>query len=164
MRILLKNSIESIQSYRTDTSGFIDIINSKHYSSIETNNQLGLLVFADGIELANSSYKNCWPVFITICDLPFSLRNSSSHFVICGSWYGKSKPSSFQLFSCLREEVKNTRNSPISIISSRTGDEFRITLEFYGFIGDTPAKAMLLNMKSHNGYYSCPYCLIEGYF
>ena len=57
-------------------------------------------------------------------------------------------------------EIKCVQNRGISIIID--GVEKHFSLNFYGFNADLPAKAMALNMVSHGGYFSCPFCLLEG--
>ena len=42
------------------------------------------------------------------------------------------------------------------------GVDKHFSFNFYGFNADTPAKAMALNMVSHSGFFSCPFCLIKG--
>jgi len=65
------------------------------------------------------------------------------------------------LFSCLIDEIKEISNEGL-LIKNLEGGEFIINLNFYGFIGDTPAKSLVLSMIQHNGYYGCPYCFNPG--
>lgn len=39
-----------------------------------------------------------------------------------------------------------------------------IRFDFYGFLGDTAAKSLILNITGQNGTYGCPYCFIQGIY
>ncbi len=81
------------------------------------------------------------------------------NFVIFkGVWYGKNKPTSDILFEALTNEL--SKNKSIKII--RQNHQFEILIDIYGFILDSPGRSDALNMKSHGGYFCCPYCLIPG--
>ena len=79
---------------------------------------------------------------------------------LLGIWFGKSKPHSDSIFECLFDEIENLKNICINIVFKQ--ENFNIKVNLYGFIGDSPAKAMFLHMVSHNGYHACPYCIKSG--
>ena len=39
---------------------------------------------------------------------------------------------------------------------------FIISINIYAILADSPGRALLLFMKQHGGYLSCPYCFIPG--
>ena len=70
------------------------------------------------------------------------------------------KPTPENLFSCLIEEVKTNR---LIIENIRLDSQsINITIGFYGFIADSPAKSRCLSMTQYNGEYGCPYCNNPG--
>lgn len=57
-----------------------DLNNSVFYENIMQPNVWHLLLYTDGISLANSSNYSCWPVFISIVELPVGIRQSKKGF------------------------------------------------------------------------------------
>ena len=118
------------------------------------------MVYSDGTPIKKSSYKQFWPVFVGLCELPRTIRESIRNKIISGIWYGKNKPSSDVLFETLINELKSINNNGIEIV--RNKDHFNIKIDLYGFLADSPGRSMILNMTQFNGYCGCPFCLSPG--
>lgn len=70
-----------IEEYKHDLfhfqqSSFKDLTNSSFYQNLAHPNVWHLLLYSDGISLANSSSYSCWPVLISLAELPASVRQS----------------------------------------------------------------------------------------
>lgn len=163
LKYMVEKNFEIINNYFSSSREFMDLIDGKHYKNIKKENRLHLLIFTDGIEVVKSTRVNFWPVFVTLAELPFSLRQSIQGKIICGLWQGKAKPNSEQLFKHLDKEIKQINNNKMQIIT-KTNENYLIDFEFYSILVDTPGKSMILNFVGHNGYYGCPYCFIPGIF
>ena len=91
--VSIKNQlINFIQRYHQDISkyldgnkSFLDIVETSHYIKANTVdfNMINLIIYTDGIKLNNND-KECWPVFLSICELPLSLRDSKYNKIIAG--------------------------------------------------------------------------------
>ena len=118
----------------------------------ETVTHIELLINIDGMLLFRSSATEVWPILGIVGNVP-SLRK---HDFPIGVFGGKGKPKNN--VSYLQGFVNEIR----SLI--REGFEVGgklITVSVKGFICDAPAKAFILNVKGHTGYYSCM-CMQPG--
>ncbi len=89
--------------------------------------------------------------------MPPFLRETKRTKIIAGVWFGTNQPTSDILFS---ELLSNVQNLEISI---RPNDEnICLKAKLHVAQGDLPFKAKMLDMKSHKGFFCCPYCLIRG--
>ena len=120
------------------------------------------MIYADGVKPAKAFKKECWPVFIGLCELPRSVRDSKKNKIISGVWIGGSKPSSDILFENLFEDLEKLNSHGIEIVKKDRRIQIKVGL--YGFCGDGPSRSLALNMVEHMGYYPCYYCLIRGLF
>ncbi|EFN67070.1 hypothetical protein EAG_00205, partial [Camponotus floridanus] len=103
----------------------------------------------DGLPLSKSSQRQFWPILGFIADF-------KKVFVI-GIYYGTEKPTDSNEFLqkfvneakllCKEGIIINNKNIPCIIDS---------------IICDAPAKAFILKIKGHNGYFSCTKCITEG--
>ena len=76
---------------------------------------------------------------------------------VIGIYHGEDKPShSNILLQMFTEEISNLINNGI------VHNEKRYNVKFFALVCDTPAKAYVLNVKYHTGYYNCTKCIIEG--
>ena len=46
--------------------------------------------------------------------------------------------------------------------NKRENNIYSISINIYAILADSPGRALLLFMKQHGGYLSCPYCFIPG--
>ena len=77
-------------------------------------------------------------------------------FLIC-VYYGKGKPYDANLFiEDLVTDLISLENDKVSCLNRS------VAVQFYGLVFDSPARAMIASVKSHNGYHSCHKCVIKG--
>ena len=126
-------------------------------------NTLHLSVSTDGIQLIRSGLvkREAWPLFCNIVELPPKLRDSKNNLIIAGLWFGAKKPTSDILFESLIEEIENIQKTG-GINLTINGAKIKFLLRFHSIGGDVPAQALMLDIKYHSGYFSCPFCLIIG--
>ncbi|EFN70002.1 hypothetical protein EAG_10539, partial [Camponotus floridanus] len=119
-------------------------------SSISRNiTNIKISINIDGLPLSKSSQRQFWPILGFIADF-------KKVFVI-GIYYGTEKPTDSNEFLqkfvneakllCKEGIIINNKNIPCIIDS---------------IICDAPAKAFILKIKGHNGYFSCTKCITEG--
>ena len=123
---------------------------------------LNLIIYTDGVQVTKSPSTSIWPVVCGLIEFPPILRNSNINKIICGVWYGINKPTSDILFENVLDQIKELSLNGIEFTKDNINR--KIYLKLYGFIYDIPAKCMAMKMICFNGYFSCPYCLIEGSF
>lgn len=103
----------------------------------------------DGLPLSNSSSQQFWPILGSV----FPYNNV---FVI-GLYHGTEKPVNVNDFlKDFVNEAKDMCENGINI----NGRIIQCRIE--ALICDAPAKAFVLCVKGHSGYYSCTKCQIEG--
>ena len=160
LKDLIEINFEIINKYSNETRDHLDLIDGSYYNMIRKENTLHLMVFSDGTPIKKSTYKQFWPVFVGICELPRSMRESIRNKILSGIWYGRKKPNSDILFEKLVDEIKSINRNGIQI--TRNNQNYSIMIQLYGFLGDSPGRALFLNMKQFNGHYGCPLCLTPG--
>lgn len=160
VKSIIETYHEEIICYNGAERNFNDLCDGDYYQKIKKDNYLHLMVYTDGVELSKSSNISFWPVFVGLVELPKSIRDSKRNKIICGVWYGKKKPSSNILFNRLIEEVNDMNLSGLN--GKVRNNYYKFQIGLYGFIGDTPAKAIATCMTQFNGYFGCPYCLNPG--
>ena len=112
-------------------------------------NNVQLLINIDGAPLQNSTEKGIWPLQCS--------SNLSTQVFLIGLFYGPGKPIEVdQFLRMFVDETKSLVNEGLVYLN----EEF--TINIAGFICDTPAKSMILNVKGHTGYHSCTMCKIVG--
>lgn len=119
---------------------------SKHIKNVVTTDKVQISFNIDGIPLFNSSSIQFWPILGHIVNI------KSQPFVI-GIFCGSSKPAPLTDF--LREFI--------SELSELLNNGFlfnncKIEINIHSFICDSPARAYIKCVKSHNGYASCDKC------
>lgn len=183
--VLVKKHFETIQVFLNEPKRYLDLTDGEYYASIKKQNTLHVIIYSDGTPIRKTTKKKqFWPVVIGLAELPLALRESIQNKIICGKfysaycfyfkfklinqfyffigvWYGKNKPSSDILFEAITNELSQNKSIDIS---RNDFNQFSITIDIYGFILDSPGRSDALFMKSHGGYFSCPYCLIPCKF
>lgn len=114
-------------------------------------NTLNISINIDGLPLTKSSCSQFWPILGHLDDIQESMP-----FPI-GVFQGNSKPNDSNMFlSWLTNEFISLKTTGLNI----NGTEFK--LKILKILCDAPAKAFVLNVKSHNSYHSCTKCKVEG--
>ena len=112
------------------------------------NEKLGLSINIDGIPISKSSSVSLWPILGSIDDL-------SKVFVIA-IYCGTKKPN----VSVYLEKFVNELDKLLK--DGFTYNGFNIFLKIKAFICDTPARALIKQVKGHSGYYACERCITKG--
>ena len=158
---VVKTNFDSIQKYMNSTHTFMDYCNGAAYEFKP--NTLNLTVSTDGIQLVKSGVikHETWPLFCGIVELPPKLRECKNNLIIAGLWFGAKKPTSDIIFEGLIAEIESIKSNG-GIFMTINGSNLRFDLKIHCIGGDVPAQALMLDIKYHGGYYSCPFCLIRG--
>lgn len=101
----------------------------------------------DGTPLTKSSRSELWPILINVVNYVDVL--------VLGSYQGKGKMKDVNLF------WSNFVNE-IIILNGIIYNNVKIEVNIRAFICDCPARAMILFVKLHSGYYSCTRCSTRG--
>uniref|UniRef100_A0ABD2XRW8 DUF4218 domain-containing protein n=1 Tax=Trichogramma kaykai TaxID=54128 RepID=A0ABD2XRW8_9HYME len=113
-------------------------------------NEVQIMISIDGAPLAKSSEKGLW---IILCsETQLDLVN------LVGLYYGEEKPvNSNDLNKMFVSEFQILSKDGFLSLPGK-----RYNVKFHALICDTPAKAYVLNVKYHSGFYSCSKCEIAG--
>lgn len=127
----------------------------KHVLHKQTLNScyLKLDINSDGLPLTKSSNSQFW---VILGSVEVDSNRISKPFII-GVFHGESKPNNPEIF--LRQfvnEYLSIQQNGI-IINDKT-----VFISLDKIICDAPAKAFILGIKSHNSYFGCTKCLVEG--
>lgn len=112
---------------------------------------LNIGINIDGLPIAKSSKSQLWPI-LNFKELP-------NNVIPIGIFHGFQKPKSI-------EEYLNTFIIDLLevIDNGLNVNETLFTLTISNISCDAPAKAFLLNVKSHNAYFGCTSCTEEGIY
>jgi len=104
----------------------------------------------DGLPLFKSASSQLWPILCSILGAkhrPFTVS----------LYYGDKKPEDINCY--LRpfvDEINLLQTTGIQV------DNRTLNVKVHSFVCDSPARALILGVKSHSGYNSCTKCLVEG--
>ncbi|XP_060857763.1 uncharacterized protein LOC132935284 [Metopolophium dirhodum] len=138
--------------------GILNIIKPhlvKQIQYIPNNMTIKLSFNIDGLPLAKSSKTQFWPILLSFTNLPIFVKK----IFPVGIYHSyKSKPGNInEYFRPFIIELQNLLTCGIKI------ENKQINFEINHFVADAPAKkSFLLNVKNHNGYFSCNSCEVEG--
>lgn len=121
---------------------------------------LALALNTDGIPLFKSSKWGLWPVFLSILNLPASIRMKAENILLAGLWYGPTKPPVKLLLEPLMESLQSVSFSGLSVKTPEGMKIVRTRLVMGIF--DLPAKAAVLCAKQYNGEHGCAVCTHPG--
>lgn len=127
----------------------------KHFSD-ET---IKIVVGVDGLPLSKSSGSCFWPI------LGYIRQYNQIVFPI-GIYWGHEKPYDSNIFmKDFIDEVQNLSLNGISVeLLNKNNKKIIINKKVVidAFCCDSPAKAYLLKIKGHTGFYSCTRCMVQG--
>jgi len=127
---------------------------AKEIDSIPKNIIIKLSFSIDGLPLAKSSKTQFWPILLSYINIP-NFSNKIFPIAIYHSFKGK--PGDVNEY--LRPFI-NELNSLLTL-GIKINDK-QIHFKVAHIVADAPAKAYLLNVKNHNGYFACTSCEVEG--
>ncbi|XP_032780332.1 uncharacterized protein LOC116918704 [Daphnia magna] len=113
--------------------------------------EIQLVISTDGVPLSKSSKSQFWPLTGLIGNIDFR------KVFIIGLWHGQSKPSNANEF--LKEFIFEAKQLSADSFSYR-GKRIRFKIVLY--VCDAPARSFVKFIKSHSGFFGCPYCIQEG--
>lgn len=112
--------------------------------------ELILDINIDGVPISKSSNNCFWPILGRLSNI------ANDKIFVIGIYQGYAKPKNFtEYLNPLVEELQsllNNYNYASKVI------KFKIGI----VIGDAPARASILGIKSHTGYFGCSKCIVEG--
>lgn len=121
-------------------------------SILPLNECIQIAIGIDGLPISKSSLNQFWPILAYI--MPYK-----KYVFPVGVFYGNKKPNdSNDYLSDFISEVLDLTTSGIWI-----DNEFK-KVEIKVVCCDSPAKAFILRVKSHSGYFSCTRCIHEGVY
>lgn len=117
---------------------------------IDSIDDLELQINIDGLPLANSSSQQFWPILAH----PFSHQSPP---IVLGVYFGLEKPkSSNSLLRMVVDDLLNAVTNP-PVVNGRIKN-----VSVHSIVCDAPARAFVLNVKGHTGYFACTKCCVEG--
>lgn len=114
-----------------------------------SSNDLQILINIDGLPVTKSGSSELWPILGSIY--------KSNYVFLIGLYHGCQKPS--DIFAFLEDFVKE---ASVLINMGITYQDKIYSFSIKGFCADSPAKALILNVKYHTGYSSCTKCDVIG--
>lgn len=103
----------------------------------------------DGLPIAKSTGKQFWPILCCVVELDLILE--------VGIYCGNEKPKASKDFlSAFVGELNDLCENGFKFNGKR------IAIKIHSFICDAPARAFILNIKGHTGYFGCGKCTQEG--
>lgn len=155
---IIERNYKSIMSYKEKLKSTIlsDIVQGKFVSSFEKLDFFSISFNTDGMSLfASNLKKSCWPIILTINDLPPKLRYLKNNMIVAGLWLDSNV--SIDIF--MKPFIKE--------LSELYDKGLYISNKFYKIICtalcvDSVARCKVLKMKQFNGTHGCTYCLHPG--
>lgn len=162
-RILETTDVCNLFKNTQISSCICDITSGTEYQRVNLGRQkydLTLVMYTDGISLSKSTKTHCWPLMITIAELPPDVRNN--YIITAGLWFDKDIKPEMNLFLqpfCIK--IKKCLTDGIQWIEPFSKDNVTSIIRAPLFIADAPARAQILNMLHFNGQFGCNICEIS---
>jgi len=125
----------------------------KYFNEIDLNNVLKLGINIDSLPISKSSKNQLWSILLSIIKC-----NELSNFVIpIGVFQELTEPLSVtEYFHPFLLDISVLLDSSLCV------NDKIFKFEIGHIVCDSPARAFLLNVKGHNGYFGCSSCTQEG--
>ena len=148
----LQESLDSAVVCDVTTSAlYKELINEHNLGS----NDISLTWNTDGIPVFNSSNFSIWPLQVSVNELPSHLR--SKNILLVGLWFGQ-KPNMNVFLVPLVQDCKKLETEGFVF-----ANEIQPRRVFASFLSaDSPARALVRNVKQFNGQHGCDWCEFEG--
>lgn len=121
------------------------------YAPSSLNDTIKVAIGIDGLPLSKSSSSQFWPI------LAYVIGPFPKQVFPIGIYHGYEKPKDSDLF--LAEFIKEAKHL-VSDGIQINGNTKKVIISV--FCCDAPARAFILKIKSHSGFFSCARCTIEG--
>ncbi|XP_064463540.1 uncharacterized protein LOC135374517 [Ornithodoros turicata] len=149
-RNMTSGSNPAIISDMTSSAGYLALKDSVGLC----HGDLTLTINTDGSPLFESSNTSVWPIQFVLNELP--PRTRFKNCTLAGLWIAKRHPDMSVFLAKFVEEV----NQMGPLLWEQDGHHYTSRMVVVCCAVDAPARAAVLNMKQHNGYSSCTWCLI----
>lgn len=170
LQIPLKEQLEAMVNndlytkFRKESESDSDVVTGKVYRSLRETNVLAehditIQFNLDGVQLFNSSTTSMWPIQVAVNELPY--KNRRDNILLCGVWYGKSKPKMETFLKFFVDELIDLHEVGITHIDHQ-GREILIKVHAIVCSVDSVARPLLQNIHQYNGEFGCPFCLHKG--
>lgn len=146
-------------NYSSGESIYRDICDGDRYKELASPDTIVIYFGFDGVEYHDKPKRSLWPLVVYICELPFTLRQKLAFPIAVHT--GPDQASNLALEPLINELV-TYMNEPIEFDILINGElhKRRLYVKLLLGICDAPARAKVLQMVQHNGYYGCNYCTI----
>lgn len=160
----ISKALKNNETYRmSDRSNIEDIYDGELYKNLKKTilksaSNLSFNFFLDGASFFKSGTRSCWPILLSLNELPKELRFKK--LLLCGLWFGPKQPLTHALFKPLKQSF----NALLEGISwtNFEGQEVISKIVPLCCCADSVARAKLLNNVQFNGEFGCPYCYNPG--
>ncbi|XP_076833120.1 uncharacterized protein LOC143478075 isoform X2 [Brachyhypopomus gauderio] len=162
LKDLLEN--QNVQYYSSEHSSHTipDITDGEMYKNLKSNcdSFLSLSFNCDGVPVFRSSRFSIWPLLCSVNEIPPEERDK--HVLLCGLWFGSSKPNMTSFFKPFVEECNSLAQTGVQW--QDPNDQLVKTVRVFPLcaICDAVARPLLQNLKQFNGEYGCGHCLHPG--
>ncbi|CAH1267164.1 Hypp3965 [Branchiostoma lanceolatum] len=140
-----------------------DITDGHQYRKIEDlkdPNNMSLLMNTDGVRVFKSSNYGIWPVYFTVNELPYRQRTKRENCIFAGVFFGFTKPPMIAFMEPFAKALASLQRGVE--VHPPNEDSYIAKVFLIGCTADLQAKALLMNMKQHNGNFGCPKCEQKG--
>ena len=162
LKDLLENLNVQCNSSEHSSPGICDITDGKMYKNLKSHcdSFLSLSFNCDGVPVFRSSRYSIWPLLCSVNEIPREERDK--HVLLCGLWFGSSKPNMSSFFKPFVEECNSLAKTGVQW--QDPNDDVVKTVRVYPLcaICDAVARPLLQNFKQFNGEYGCGHCLHPG--
>ncbi|KAL5239134.1 hypothetical protein ACI65C_006544 [Semiaphis heraclei] len=126
----------------------------KQINNISSDIVIKLSFSIDGLPLGKNSKSQFWPILMSFINFPIFKKK----IFPVGIFHSfNSKPGDInEYLGPFIQELNHILTHGIQI------NDKQINFEVAHIVADAPAKAFLLNVKNHNGYFACTSCEVEG--
>ncbi|KAK3931957.1 O-succinylhomoserine sulfhydrylase [Frankliniella fusca] len=148
------------------SSGISDVWDGKLFEDLSKLGSLGkpdmlsLSWYTDGALIFESSKLSVWLLQLSINNLPYSERFKKENMLVPAIWLGPVKPLGKHLLEGVYPDLIKLKNG-VKMEVQGLGTK-KIEGEISNGTGDTPARALMLNMTAHNGEKACQKCYQPG--
>lgn len=159
---------EAVTKFRKEINDYEELIEAENiadinrgamFNKIKRNEQgkyITLSVNTDGAAAYRWTLnKPCYPIFVTVNNLPPRLRFNKHNVMLSAIWLSKGDPNMCLFFKYFSKEMKNLRNG------LEIGDEIYKVVVLQNCL-DTVARCKVQGTTQFNGRYGCSVCLHSG--
>ncbi|CAF1391371.1 unnamed protein product [Adineta ricciae] len=161
---VIRNNYYAMSRYKLKGDGTRhDIVHGEIYKrqSNQSPNPITLLLSCDGKPTLKSSKSSLWPVLISIVEIPRPFRDNEQNMILLRLWHSCRSPTATQLLDRITKDLSYLIKTRLDV---EINDAGRIHFDIFvqDVCADGPGQSKATQMVSHNGYFACRVCEIEG--